>query len=340
MPVRTCVNFVLYDPPENRFRAWGYLTDPDKRAQGLGTSSSAARRLALFLRQTPPATERMFARMFLLLTLALLGTTPAAPGAPAAASAPKKARLFIVGLTPSGGVEQATAAALTEALTHQISSQGVFEVLSAKEVDTILGSERQRQLTGCSEEAAACLTELGDALGARLVLSGSLARLGTAYQLTLQTLDTVKAAPIGRSTRISSDLAVLQAQLPYASAEALALPLPPPPSRFGPYSLLGGGGLVFLGGGLVVFHSVTRELDLQREFTRAADGTSRLRPLADYRQDLDGILQQRTTGLVIMAVGAAAGVAGVLLMPPDTQGRRGLVIAPVGPGIGLAGVFP
>lgn len=273
-----------------------------------------------------------------VLLCALLAAAPAP--STTAPPPPSKARLFVMRLAPAGGLDAATANAMTEAVTAEIGARNVFDVLSARDVETIMGAERQRQLSGCSDDAASCLAELGDALGARLVVSGSLARLGTAYQLSLQTLDTVRAAPIGRSTRISTDLALLQAQLPYAIAEALALPLPPPPSRVLPYSLMGGGGLVFIGGGLVLFHSLTREFDLTATLDRGSEGLERLSSVTAYQEELQSIGAERATGLVVMAGGVALGVAGFLLNPRDPGQAARVAVVPSLNGFTVAGVLP
>src|SRR5207248_3217749 len=116
-------------------------------------------------------------------------------------------------------------------ITTDLAQKKIFDVVSSKDFQTLLGMERQKAALGCGADSSSCLSELAGALGARFVLSGSLARLGDTYQLSLQTLDSTKAQPIGRSTRLAKDLATLRAQLGYTVAEATATPLPAPPSH-------------------------------------------------------------------------------------------------------------
>jgi TolB-like protein len=273
---------------------------------------------------------------------------PAAP-APApepAAAAPSKPgakpRLVVLGLNAAGGVEPEVAASLTEAITREISGRGFFEVMSMAEIQTILGSERRRQVTGCKDTATDCLAELADASGARFVVSGSVAKLGTAYQLSLQTLDTTRAQVIGRATRIASDLATLLSLVPWTAAEATATPLPPPPSRVLPVGMMVGGGLVFLGGGLVAADSVTREARVAQELAEGQAGLRELRDMAYYQSEAAAISLQREIGIGMLAGGVVLAGLGLFLNPADVAGGGGAraMLVPTGRGAALVGVFP
>lgn len=214
----------------------------------------------------------------LVLALFAAGANPTAPAA--ATAKPAKVKLLVTALTPAGGISPEVAGAITEAITTEVGRRGFFDPLSARDVATITGAERQRQMLGCSEGSESCLSELAGALGARFVLSGTLAKLGAAYQLTLQTLDTARAQPLGRATRIAKDLEQLRAALPIDVAEATATPLPEPPSRVMQYSLITAGAVAFLGGSLATFDSITREAALSREL----QDPSTLRSLSYYRE--------------------------------------------------------
>jgi TolB-like protein len=120
---------------------------------------------------------------------------------PASAVETTKPKLVVLEVTPGGGIDPTIAAALGDAITLEIAKRGYFTPTSMKELQTMLGVERQKQLMGCSEAASQCMAELADAIGARFVLNGSLTRLGDAFQLALQVIDTTKAQPIGRSVR-------------------------------------------------------------------------------------------------------------------------------------------
>ena len=153
----------------------------------------------------------MFSRLVLVLAASL--------SLPSFAERP---RLVVLELAAGKDVDAATVSAVGDAITSLIAARGLFEVTSSQDVKTLLGVERQRQLLGCTESS--CMAELTGALGARFVLSGTLGLLGDTWQLTLTTLDSARAQPIGRTTRLAPNLKALTALLPWAVAEATATP--------------------------------------------------------------------------------------------------------------------
>lgn len=105
-------------------------------------------------------------------------------------AAAEKPKIIVLDLSAGGGVAPDVVQALSETVATRLAARNFFEVVSSRDIATLVGLERQKQLMGCSEEAASCLAELSGSLGARFVLSGSVTRLGDSYQLNLQTLDT------------------------------------------------------------------------------------------------------------------------------------------------------
>jgi hypothetical protein len=260
---------------------------------------------------------------------------------PASAVETTKPKLVILEVTPGGGIDPTVAAALGDAITLEVQKRGYFTATSIKELQTMLGVERQRQLMGCTDaSAASCMAELADAIGARFVLSGALTRLGDAYQLSLQTIDTNKAAPIGRSVRIAKDPAALIDQVPYAVAEATATVLPPPPSRVLPYSMIIGGGVLLLAGGVLSLDSFSRDRAVQTELDSAVQNPALLRPLESYHSDARALTIEKTTALIALLIGAGAVLGGVFLMPASTPGGASAALVPTGNGAAVVGFFP
>ena len=64
--------------------------------------------------------------------------------------AAEKPKLAVLDVQPVG-VEEAQAVAVGDALVQEVSRRGYFSVISSKEIRTLLGIERQRQLAGCAE---------------------------------------------------------------------------------------------------------------------------------------------------------------------------------------------
>ncbi len=62
-------------------------------------------------------------------------------------------------------------------LATALRAQGM-KVVTADDISTLLGMERQKSMLGCAEEAQTCMAELANALGADATLSVSLARFG------------------------------------------------------------------------------------------------------------------------------------------------------------------
>jgi len=234
-------------------------------------------------------------------------------------------------------VPSETAAALTEAVTQALTRRGFFEVISSRDIQTLLGVERQKQLLGCSDDASSCIAELAGALGSRFVLSGSLAKLGDALQLSLQMLDTQKGQPVARGVRLASDVDALVDQLPFALAEATATPLPPPPSRWLPISLLAVGGAAVVTGAILGVDALSRDRALSADLSQPDSGV--FKSLPTYQDEANAIATQKTIALVTIISGAALVTIGAILYPRDVA-RSGVTLVPMANGFALAGVLP
>ncbi|MFL5321300.1 MAG: hypothetical protein ACJ790_16695 [Myxococcaceae bacterium] len=265
-----------------------------------------------------------------------------------AQTAAEKPRLPIVELTVSGGADPSAASVLTESIATEVNNRGFFSPITPKDIQTLIGLERQKSLVGCSESSGSCLAELAGAMGARYVLSGSLGKLGEAYQLNLQMLDSEKAQTVGRSTRIAKDLEALRAQIPYAVAEATGTPLPPPPSRVLPYSLIGVGALGVVVGAVLEVNALTDEGAINSELnpkgcTTACVYTRPLDTKEAYQTRLDSARNRELLGGIALGVGAALITTGILLNPAEvvSSGGGAKVSLLIGPsGAAVVGVFP
>lgn len=217
-------------------------------------------------------------------------------------------RLVVLDLQRVGAATDAEAASLNDVIVQLVTRTSLFQVVSQRDIATLLGVERQKQLLGCTEESANCLTELSGALDARYILSGTLNRIGATYQLTLQALDSRRGQPIGRSLKVSKSLEELRGLLPWAVADATGGPQPQPPSRVGPVLLLVAGGLALAAGGTVLFQTETREQAVLRELAPTSPTT--LRSLTDYRADAQDFAVARTASLALILVGAVVAGSG------------------------------
>jgi hypothetical protein len=114
-----------------------------------------------------------------------------------ALAAPPK--VAVVPLASGEGVPGKTAEALTESVTAEVRRRSGAQVVSQREITTLLSLEQQKAMLGCQNDA--CFAELGGALGAERVVSGDLSRLGESWLLHLKLLDSGKAQVLATSDR-------------------------------------------------------------------------------------------------------------------------------------------
>jgi hypothetical protein len=148
-----------------------------------------------------------------------------------AASPPK---LAVLQVAPGEGVPQSTAAALTEALVAEVRRQSGADVITQREIVSILSLENQKAMLGCSTDA--CMAELGGALGTDRLIAGDMAKLGESFLLHVRIVDVKKvrvAAQADRRLRggtIDDVLDVLPAVIAELLAAAAAPASAPPPA--------------------------------------------------------------------------------------------------------------
>lgn len=97
----------------------------------------------------------------------------------------------------------------SEHFSQQLQLSGPrVKVTSAAQIQTVLGFERQKQLLGC-EDTSACMAELANALGADVVLTGSVGQFGDTHQINVKALSPVSAealALVSGSVRRKEDV--------------------------------------------------------------------------------------------------------------------------------------
>lgn len=166
------------------------------------------------------------------------------------AAAPPK--LAVLAVSAGEGVPASTAAAITEAVVAEVRKQSKAEVITQREITSILSLENQKAMLGCQTDA--CMAELGGALGTDRLVAGELAKLGESFLLHLRVVDTRKvrvAAHADRRLRggtIDDVLDVLPAMVGELFPPAQAVIPPPVPPQGGGAALAvlvppGGGSL-------------------------------------------------------------------------------------------------
>jgi len=123
-----------------------------------------------------------------------------------ALAAPGGQRLAVLDLKPLGAPAD-LAHTLTGVIAEEAGKIPGITAMSQAEIGAMLGLERQKQMLGCGDES--CLAEIGGALGAKQVISGSLGLVGSSYVLQLELVDTAHAKVLDRESKTVTDQADL-----------------------------------------------------------------------------------------------------------------------------------
>jgi hypothetical protein len=110
-----------------------------------------------------------------------------------AAKPPAPVKLAAPGLS-GFNVSPAELEFFTEHFAQQLTLQGL-QVTTAKQISSLLGLERQREIMGCKDAATSCMAELAAALGVEGVVTGSVGKFETSYRVNVS----IVAASDGRT---------------------------------------------------------------------------------------------------------------------------------------------
>jgi hypothetical protein len=97
------------------------------------------------------------------------------------------------------GVPAQMGAVVLQALMGEVRKLDRTSAIGMDEIRLLIAMEAERQLTGCDEDS--CLSEIAEALGADVVLAGSIARVGEQTFFTLRRLEQAQAQVSAQFTR-------------------------------------------------------------------------------------------------------------------------------------------
>lgn len=252
-------------------------------------------------------------------------------------------QLASVGFT-SVKVSRPLVASFEETFALRLSQGGTVRVTTPRDVVTVLGLERQRQLMGCADDSSSCLAELAGALGSEGIVMGEVAQVGRVLQLTIKVLspggkplystlrrvkgeeamlaelDAVALEAVAALTTVLRPVKVVEPP-PVKPAEVVVTAPPPPPAApapVAPWVVLGVGGAFAVAGGVLQGLAVA-------DFNRLADHSAQVDSPSALRDA--GKLKQ-LIGLSLLGAGGAAVIAGALWLA--------LVPSPVAPTVWLS----
>lgn len=245
-------------------------------------------------------------------------------------------RIALYDLDIGDDVPERTARVFAESLAIELRKLRAVDVVTMDEIRTMLDVEAQRQLVGCDEQS--CLAEIADALGADVILTGSVAKVGDERLLGLARIEQRAAAVTQRfqarleQARGEELLAAVGPAVEQLFPEralkegavrgvdkAVALRLNPPPlppwafwttSALSATALTAGGALLVLS--LPPYGEAERLLELSTQ--RAVEAST-------VRRSYESANLLFVSGQVFLGVGAAAlATAGVLFFFTDFDG--------------------
>ncbi|MBL8921233.1 MAG: hypothetical protein JNJ54_20385 [Myxococcaceae bacterium] len=246
------------------------------------------------------------------------------------------------------GVLAPNEAQLYENVVANELSRGGLEVLTSRDVVTLIGLERQRQLMGCT--GSTCLTGLIGALGADGVVLGDVGRLDGGYVVQFEVRASQHAQVLalfsGRAKDASELLTVLEgAAIDLQNQLALkwsrrdlkrAAPVQGAPDRRWVSAVVGGVGLASLAAGIA--------LNLQADATlKQLQGTGPSESLATLVKLRDSGKTSEAMGYTFLAIGGAALATSVVLffaLAPDAPATVTVTPLPGGAALSFAGVWP
>ncbi len=160
--------------------------------------------------------------LVLLLALGLARPSRAAEAAPAA-----KDRMLVIDFGAALGADSQLAKLVQDLVVSRVHAMARYDVVTTSDVTQMLDMEQQRQLVGCDQ--GSCLADIGGALGARWVVTGSVSLLGGRNMLTLKLADTREAKIDNQLTReLPSDESEIAEAVRLATYELVRVPAPPP----------------------------------------------------------------------------------------------------------------
>jgi hypothetical protein len=155
---------------------------------------------------------------FAIVVLAAVSLSPAAQAAPA-----KARSILVLDLRGEASVVDAsTLKTITSTVSVSVSKQKGLNVLTAQDVQNLVDVEAQKQMMGCQPGSESCLAEVASAMGADLVLSGDVGKLGANTVINLHLFDAARARSVGRDSVVVADLAQLPQLLDVSIGNLLA----------------------------------------------------------------------------------------------------------------------
>lgn len=108
-------------------------------------------------------------------------------------------RLALFGFEKGAGVDDSSYRAVVDSIAGEVRQVTHAQLITPEEIKTLLSAEEQKQLLGCTAES--CYAEIGGALGAERILSGSIGKTGQSFILFIKAVHTKKIGDVKQVSR-------------------------------------------------------------------------------------------------------------------------------------------
>jgi hypothetical protein len=223
-----------------------------------------------------------------------------------------------------------------------------LRITTAEDVANVLGLERQKQLLGC-DNGESCTAEVAAALGADALVTGTLAKAGSSFVITLRGVNTVNGQPFATaSARLKSEdelLSFIDAEAKSFAARMIdAYQLfveertaPRIRYKVWPWLIAGGGALLAgLGGTFFAISRSHYQMLLNGSF-----GTMFTRDNSSYALYRNDGQFFQDAGVGLMIAGGVGVVAGVVLgfVTREVAVPVSIFLSPQGAGVAVGGAW-
>ncbi|MDZ7269090.1 MAG: DUF3280 domain-containing protein [candidate division KSB1 bacterium] len=157
-----------------------------------------------------------------ILTIVLQDLALAAPAGEGADPEGRVYSLAVLDLEPSGRISVADAGKITDRLRQELQTTGMFELLDKDQVMAGLAGTSLLE-SGCS--TVECAIEAGRKLGVKLIVNGTINRIGPLYFIEVQIVH-VKSGQIVQKVKdeVDGDFKKLEARIPTLTRRLVGTP--------------------------------------------------------------------------------------------------------------------
>jgi TolB-like protein len=136
--------------------------------------------------------------------------------------APKKVSTAILTLKNADGVTKDQASLITDYLRTALYNTGKLDIMERERMQEILKEHNMASSEMCADESS-CIIEMGQILGVRQLVSGSIGKVGSIFLINLRVIDIQTARVIKVISKHMNDIDIVIANLPTMCTELLGV---------------------------------------------------------------------------------------------------------------------